>query len=93
VCSIAPPRTRDAPSGWHLHDGVPDVVLRAAQLTSFDLIVKVLQAQAAHDRQPATAGLTDQLHQAIDDLNTEQRGGPEPAGITLQAFGRPIPEA
>jgi len=30
---------------------------------------------------------------AIDDLNTSQRGGPEPASITLESFGREIPEA
>ena len=30
---------------------------------------------------------------AIDALDTNQRGGPEPADITLKNFGRPIPEA
>jgi diketogulonate reductase-like aldo/keto reductase len=30
---------------------------------------------------------------AIDGLTTTQRGGPEPAEITLEGFGRPIPEA
>jgi diketogulonate reductase-like aldo/keto reductase len=30
---------------------------------------------------------------AIDALNTNQRGGPEPTDITLETFGRPIPEA
>jgi diketogulonate reductase-like aldo/keto reductase len=30
---------------------------------------------------------------AIDDLDTNRRGGPEPADITLETFGRPIPEA
>jgi diketogulonate reductase-like aldo/keto reductase len=34
----------------------------------------------------------DQLT-AIDSLDTEQRGGPEPANITLENFGMPIPEA
>jgi len=29
---------------------------------------------------------------AIDALNTGQRGGPEPEVITLESFGRPIPE-
>jgi diketogulonate reductase-like aldo/keto reductase len=33
----------------------------------------------------------DQLA-AIDALNTDQRGGPEPEAITLETFGRPIPE-
>jgi len=30
---------------------------------------------------------------AIDALDSDQRGGPEPTDITLEAFGRPIPEA
>ncbi len=30
---------------------------------------------------------------AIDGLDTGRRGGPEPAAITLEAFGRDIPEA
>jgi diketogulonate reductase-like aldo/keto reductase len=30
---------------------------------------------------------------AIDALDTGQRGGPEPESITLEAYGRPIPEA
>ena len=29
---------------------------------------------------------------AIDGLDTGQRGGPEPSAITLETFGRPIPE-
>ncbi|HEX8970836.1 aldo/keto reductase [Oryzihumus sp.] len=30
---------------------------------------------------------------AVDGLDTGRRGGPEPADITLERFGRPIPEA
>ena len=30
---------------------------------------------------------------AIDGLDTGRRGGPEPDAVTLQAFGRDIPEA
>ena len=30
---------------------------------------------------------------AVDGLDTGQRGGPEPTDITLEKFGRPIPEA
>jgi diketogulonate reductase-like aldo/keto reductase len=37
--------------------------------------------------------LTDDELAAIDGLNTDQRGGPEPTDITLESFGRPIPEA
>jgi diketogulonate reductase-like aldo/keto reductase len=29
---------------------------------------------------------------AIDALDTGRRGGPEPDAVTLEAFGRPIPE-
>ena len=37
--------------------------------------------------------LTAEQLAAIDGLDTGKRGGPEPAAITLEAFGRPIPEA
>ena len=37
--------------------------------------------------------LTKQDLAAIDGLDTDQRGGPEPTDITLENFGRPIPEA
>jgi diketogulonate reductase-like aldo/keto reductase len=37
--------------------------------------------------------LSDDELAAIDGLDTDQRGGPEPAAITLGNFGRPIPEA
>jgi diketogulonate reductase-like aldo/keto reductase len=34
---------------------------------------------------------TDELA-AIDALDTAERGGPDPEAITLENFGRPIPE-
>jgi diketogulonate reductase-like aldo/keto reductase len=37
--------------------------------------------------------LTDDELAAVDGLDTVQRGGPEPADITLESYGRPIPEA
>ena len=37
--------------------------------------------------------LSDAELKAIDDLDTGVRGGPEPADINLENFGRPIPEA
>ena len=37
--------------------------------------------------------LTDEELAAIDALDTGRRGGPEPDDITLESFGRPIPEA
>jgi diketogulonate reductase-like aldo/keto reductase len=37
--------------------------------------------------------LSDEHMTAIDGLDTGRRGGPEPDAITLEAFGREIPEA
>ena len=37
--------------------------------------------------------LTGEQLAAIDALDTGRRGGPEPGDITLETFGRPIPEA
>jgi len=37
--------------------------------------------------------LTSEELAVIDALDTRQRGGPEPTDITLESFGRPIPEA
>jgi diketogulonate reductase-like aldo/keto reductase len=37
--------------------------------------------------------LGDHQLAAIDALDTGRRGGPEPTDITLESFGRPIPEA
>ncbi|MBV9195833.1 MAG: aldo/keto reductase [Solirubrobacterales bacterium] len=37
--------------------------------------------------------LVDEEMTAIDGLDTEHRGGPEPDDITLETFGRDIPEA
>ena len=36
--------------------------------------------------------LSDDQLAAIDGLDTGTRGGPEPEAITMEAFGRPIPE-
>ena len=36
--------------------------------------------------------LTTEELATIDALDTDQRGGPEPEAITLESFGRPIPE-
>jgi 2,5-diketo-D-gluconate reductase A len=37
--------------------------------------------------------LTGEQLAAIDALDTGKRGGPEPDAITLEAFGREIPDA
>ena len=36
--------------------------------------------------------LTDEGLSALDGLETGQRGGPDPADVTLEDFGRDIPE-
>jgi diketogulonate reductase-like aldo/keto reductase len=66
---------------WHLHQGrqvIPKSV-RAARITEN---IGVFDFEL-------TAG---QLV-AIDALDTGVRGGPEPAAITRETFGRDIPEA
>jgi 2,5-diketo-D-gluconate reductase A len=37
--------------------------------------------------------LTTEQCEALDALDTGVRGGPEPDAVTLEAFGRDIPEA
>ncbi len=37
--------------------------------------------------------LSDDEMTAIDALDTGRRGGPEPDAVTLETFGREIPEA
>ena len=37
--------------------------------------------------------LTSDKLAAIDGLDTDTRGGPEPTDVTLETFGRDIPEA
>ena len=37
--------------------------------------------------------LTTEQSEALDALDTGVRGGPEPEAVTLEAFGREIPEA
>jgi diketogulonate reductase-like aldo/keto reductase len=37
--------------------------------------------------------LTDAERAALDALETGRRGGPEPEAVTLESFGRTIPEA
>lgn len=66
---------------WHLQEGrsaIPKSVTPARIAENFDVF----------DFQ-----LTDDELLAIDALNTGVRGGPEPEVITLEAFGREIPEA
>ncbi|WP_396659302.1 aldo/keto reductase [Microbacterium oxydans] len=65
---------------WHLQNGVqaiPKSVTPARIAENFDVFDFVLSA--------------DEIGR-IDDLDSGVRGGPEPEAITLEAFGREIPE-
>ena len=66
---------------WHLQQGrsaIPKSTKPQRIAENFD----VFDVDLTHDELAA-----------IDALDTGQRGGPEPADITLESFGRPIPEA
>ena len=66
---------------WHLQEGrsaIPKSVNSERIAANFDVFGFELSA--------------DQLA-AIDALNTGERGGPDPAAVTLEAFHRDIPEA
>ena len=67
--------------GWHLQQG------RSAIPKS------VTPARIAENFAVADVQLTADELAAIDALDTGRRGGPEPEAMTLEAFGRPIPEA
>ncbi len=66
---------------WHLQHGV-QVIPKSTKPQRIGENVDVFDFQ-----------LTDDQMAAIDALDTGVRGGPEPEAITMETFGRPIPEA
>jgi diketogulonate reductase-like aldo/keto reductase len=66
---------------WHLQQG-RQVIPKSVRPE------RIAENLAVFDFELSAADLS-----AIDALNTDRRGGPEPTAITLEAYGRPIPEA
>lgn len=66
---------------WHLQEGrsaIPKSTKRARISENFDIFDFELSAKQIA---------------AIDALDTGVRGGPDPESITLETYGRAIPEA
>jgi diketogulonate reductase-like aldo/keto reductase len=76
------------------HDKTPaQVMLRWHLQQSSSVIPKSTKPQRiAENIDVFDFDLTTEELAAIDALDTGRRGGPEPEAITLESFGRPIPE-
>ena len=93
--TAAPSRTRPSARSPHAHGKTPaQVMLRWHLQQGRSAIPKSTKpARIAENFDVFDFELTADELAAIDALDTGVRGGPEPDSITLEAFGRPIPEA
>ena len=90
----APCRTRSSAASPTAHGKTPaQVMLRWHLQQGRSVIPKSTKPpRIAENLDVFDFDLTADELAAIDALDTGQRGGPEPEAITLEAFGRPIPE-
>jgi len=97
---------RDGSHGSTLDDPVIGDIARAHRKTAAQVILRwglqhgrsvipksIKPSRIAENMNVFDFELSADEMAAIDGLDTGRRGGPEPASITLEAFGREIPEA
>lgn len=77
------------------HDRTPAQIMLAWQLQHGRSAIpkSVTPHRIAENFDVFDIALTPAQMTAIDNLDTGKRGGPEPEAVTLEGFGKPIPEA